>query len=200
MILKKKKNDPFFLFVLTVSEMEFYQLKTEQALLVDFNGFPKSLMSLFQQCLKCKQDEHPKYDNFLVFVWCCQLSAKKNFKKAKQNKTKQRFVAVLSHGNHDTTTILSVQETNQFRHLQHIALKLKCANDESLKKHLSNCWMRFRTESLQLAKDLSECKVQLQQALADKHKSQELAQQIKQKLDHSVSELKFFLFDKNINI
>ncbi|ETO11842.1 spindle assembly protein, partial [Reticulomyxa filosa] len=57
---KKKKNDPFLLYMLTVSETEFHQLKTDQTLLVDFNGFPKSLIYLLQECLKCKQDEHPK--------------------------------------------------------------------------------------------------------------------------------------------
>ncbi|ETO19680.1 hypothetical protein RFI_17550, partial [Reticulomyxa filosa] len=107
-------------------------------------------------------------------------------------KKKKRYVAVLSCGNpnenHGAT--LSVQETNQFRHLQHISLKLKSANEEMLKKYLGNSLLRFKAETLQLHKELSECKQHLQIAQFDHSKAQDAIQQLKTTMEHSIFELK----------
>ena len=46
--------------------------------------------------------------------------------------------------------MLSVQETNQFRHLQHISLRLVAANSERLREYLDRSLMRFKGESAQL--------------------------------------------------
>lgn len=44
--------DPYFLFLWSVSEDEFHELKQQQRLLVDFAAFPTSLIELLQCCLK----------------------------------------------------------------------------------------------------------------------------------------------------
>ena len=44
-------NDPFFLHILQVTEGEFFRLKQDQTLLVDFHTFPIHLMELLNCCL-----------------------------------------------------------------------------------------------------------------------------------------------------
>lgn len=44
-------NDPFFYWQCSLSEEEYYGLKREQNLLVDFNRFAYKLIELLQQCL-----------------------------------------------------------------------------------------------------------------------------------------------------
>ena len=44
------ENDPFFLYVLELSEQDFPALKREQSILVDFNAFPSMLIELLLLC------------------------------------------------------------------------------------------------------------------------------------------------------
>lgn len=44
--------DPYFLYLWSVSEEEFHELKTQQRLLVDFATFPANLIELLQCCVK----------------------------------------------------------------------------------------------------------------------------------------------------
>lgn len=44
--------DPYFLYLWSVSEEEFHELKQQQRLLVDFVTFPTNLIELLQCCLK----------------------------------------------------------------------------------------------------------------------------------------------------
>lgn len=44
--------DPYFLYLWSVSEEEFHELKQQQRLLVDFVTFPSNLIELLQCCLK----------------------------------------------------------------------------------------------------------------------------------------------------
>lgn len=44
--------DPYFLYLWSVSEEEFHELKAQQRLLVDFATFPANLIELLQCCLK----------------------------------------------------------------------------------------------------------------------------------------------------
>lgn len=44
--------DPYFLYLWSVSEEEFHELKQQQRLLVDFMTFPSNLIELLDCCLK----------------------------------------------------------------------------------------------------------------------------------------------------
>lgn len=44
--------DPYFLYLWSVSEEEFHELKQQQRLLVDFMTFPSNLIELLECCLK----------------------------------------------------------------------------------------------------------------------------------------------------
>jgi spindle assembly abnormal protein 6 len=53
-------TDLFFLYTLEMSEEEFYQLKQEQGLLVDFSSFPMKFIELLNMCIACEKEIHPK--------------------------------------------------------------------------------------------------------------------------------------------
>jgi spindle assembly abnormal protein 6 len=53
-------TDLFFIYTLEISEEEFYRLKQEQNLLVDFTAFPVKFIELLHMCLACEKDLHPR--------------------------------------------------------------------------------------------------------------------------------------------
>jgi hypothetical protein len=50
--------DPYFLYLWSVSEEEFHELKQQQRLLVDFQTFPNNLIELLECCLKDSKSIH----------------------------------------------------------------------------------------------------------------------------------------------
>ena len=54
------ESDPFFLYQLDIGEDDFHTLKSEQNLLVDFAHFPVKFIELLEECIACRNDEHPK--------------------------------------------------------------------------------------------------------------------------------------------
>lgn len=54
--------DPFFLFLWSVSEEEFHELKAQQRLLVDFASFPTNLIELLECCVKDSKWVPPPVD------------------------------------------------------------------------------------------------------------------------------------------
>jgi len=161
------ESDPFFLYSLTVNENDFHQLKADQALLVDFAVFPKSLVMLLQQCLQCQHDEHPKFVAVLVH------SASNNN----------------NHGGNGSA-ILSVQETNQFRHLQQISLRLCAASTEQLREYLGKALLLYKTEYNGMTRVLHETKKAFQGSKQEKKKCEQHLSQIKQKYEQCICELK----------
>merc|ERR1719295_966796 len=158
------ESDPFFLYRLSVSENDFHQLKSDQTLLVDFAVFPKSLVMLLRQCLQCKNQEHPKFVAVLVYS--------------------------SSNQNGKGYAILSVQETNQFRHLQHISLKLCAANNDQLREYLGKSLMAYKAETSTLQGTLTETKQALQRAKSDKKQAEQYVNQIKTKYEQCLCDLK----------
>jgi len=53
--------DPLFMWTCSLSEEEFFVLKREQNLLIDFARFPYKLIEMLQQCIAHARDEHPLY-------------------------------------------------------------------------------------------------------------------------------------------
>jgi len=163
------ESDPFFLYRLSVSENDFHRLKSAQTLLVDFAVFPKSLVLLLRQCLQCKGQEHPK------------------------------FVAVLAYsagsgggggGDNRGYAELSVQETNQFRHLQHIALRLSSASSDELREYLGAAVMALKNENSTLKGTLSATKGALCRAQDDQKQAEHYVASIKSKYEQCLCDLK----------
>ena len=111
-------NDPLFLYSLELSELEYQQLKNEQSLLVDFQNFPDFIVQMID-C--CKKDNNDKF----TCVFNTGGQGENNFGSS-------------------SLGILSVEEKTQYRKLSHIVLKLKAANDTTLKKYLSDLSKEYK--------------------------------------------------------
>ena len=111
-------NDPLFLYSLELSELEYQQLKNEQSLLVDFQNFPDFIVQMIDCCKKYNNDK-------FTCVFNTGGQGENNF-------------------GSNNLGILSVEEKTQYRKLSHIVLKLKAANDTTLKKYLSDLSKEYK--------------------------------------------------------
>uniref|UniRef100_A0A8C6QE87 Spindle assembly abnormal protein 6 homolog n=1 Tax=Nannospalax galili TaxID=1026970 RepID=A0A8C6QE87_NANGA len=121
--------DPFFLYNLVISEEDFQSLKFQQGLLVDFLAFPQKFIDLLQQCMQEHAKETPRFLLQLVSP-----------------------AALLD----NSPVLLNVVETNPFKHLIHLSLKLLPGNDVEIKKFLAGCLKCSKEEKLSLTKSLED--------------------------------------------
>ncbi|XP_075708630.1 spindle assembly abnormal protein 6 homolog [Rhinoderma darwinii] len=143
-------TDPFFLYNLTLGEEDFLSLKNQQGLLVEFSAFPQRFIDLLEQCI------------------------------SEQDKTVPRFLLQLqtsSNGLDCMSASLNIIETNPFKHLVHLSLKLLEGNDSDVKKYLADCIKSLKLENCFLKgklqkseEDFSQKLCFTQQALAEKCK------------------------------
>ncbi|XP_075473202.1 spindle assembly abnormal protein 6 homolog isoform X2 [Ascaphus truei] len=119
--------DPFFLFNLVISEDDFQSLKVQQGLLVDFSAFPQKFIDLLHQCI---QEEGKDVPRFLL-----QLTSS---------------ASVLG----NSAAQLDVVETNPFKHLTHLSLRLLPANDLEIKTYLAASLRCIKEEKNVLQKSL----------------------------------------------
>uniref|UniRef100_A0A8D2GAT8 Spindle assembly abnormal protein 6 homolog n=1 Tax=Theropithecus gelada TaxID=9565 RepID=A0A8D2GAT8_THEGE len=137
-------TDPFFLYNLVISEEDFQSLKFQQGLLVDFLAFPQKFIDLLQQCTQEHAKEIPRFLLQLVSP-----------------------AAILD----NSPAFLNVVETNPFKHLTHLSLKLLPGNDVEIKKFLAGCLKCSKEEKLSLMQSLDDATRQLdftQKTLAEK--------------------------------
>ena len=111
-------NDPLFLYTLELSDIEYQQLKSEQSLLVDFQNFPDFILKMFHFC------KNEKDDTFTCVFTIGGLN-ENNFSS-------------------NTSGILTVEEKTQYRKLNHLILKFQAANDNTLKKYLSDISKEYK--------------------------------------------------------
>ncbi|XP_069817812.1 spindle assembly abnormal protein 6 homolog isoform X2 [Dendropsophus ebraccatus] len=143
-------TDPFFLYNLTLGEEDFLSLKSQQGLLVEYSAFPQRFIELLEQCI------------------------------FQQDKTVPRFLLQLltsSNGLDCMSASLNIIETNPFKHLVHLSLKLLEGNDSDVKKYLADCMKSLKLENCALRgklqkseEDFSQKLCLTQQALAEKCK------------------------------
>ncbi|XP_013129016.1 spindle assembly abnormal protein 6 homolog isoform X3 [Oreochromis niloticus] len=110
--------DPYFLFNLAISEEDFQSLKVQQGLLIDFASFPQKFIDLLNLCISEQTSESPR---FLLHLSCQSpvLEGPANF---------------------------SVIETNAFKHLNHLSLRLSQASDKEVKDYLAVCLSSLKAE------------------------------------------------------
>lgn len=135
------EKDLFFLYTLCIGEEDFQSLKVQQGLLVDFASFPQRFMNLLNSCLQDENKDSPKY--------VLQLTNNS------------------SGSGERSTALLSVVETNSFKHLIHLSLKFMPGSDADIKKYLADC-----------LKQLKETNGLLQQKL--EHTTRELSEELYQ--------------------
>uniref|UniRef100_A0A8D1GHV6 Spindle assembly abnormal protein 6 homolog n=1 Tax=Sus scrofa TaxID=9823 RepID=A0A8D1GHV6_PIG len=137
-------TDPFFLYNLVISEEDFQSLKFQQGLLIDFLAFPQKFIDLLQQCTQEHAKEIPR---FLL-----QLVSPE---------------AILD----NSSAFLNVVETNPFKHLTHLSLKLLPGSDVEIKKFLADCLKCSKEEKSSLTQTLDDVTRQLnftQKTLSEK--------------------------------
>ncbi|XP_020945809.1 spindle assembly abnormal protein 6 homolog isoform X3 [Sus scrofa] len=127
-------TDPFFLYNLVISEEDFQSLKFQQGLLIDFLAFPQKFIDLLQQCTQEHAKEIPR---FLL-----QLVSPE---------------AILD----NSPAFLNVVETNPFKHLTHLSLKLLPGSDVEIKKFLADCLKCSKEEKSSLTQTLDDVTRQL---------------------------------------
>ncbi|XP_040895983.1 spindle assembly abnormal protein 6 homolog [Toxotes jaculatrix] len=141
--------DPYFLFNLSISEEDFQSLKVQQGLLIDFASFPQKFIDLLNLCYSEQESDNPR---FLLHLSCPSpaLEGPANF---------------------------SVVETNAFKHLNHLSLRLAQGSDKEVKDYLAVCLSSLKAEKqtleMKLKKtedDLSRQLSYAQQTLSEKTK------------------------------
>ncbi|KAG8511573.1 Spindle assembly abnormal protein 6, partial [Galemys pyrenaicus] len=153
-------TDPFFLYNLVISEEDFQSLKFQQGLLVDFLAFPQKFIDLLQQCTQEQAKEIPRFLLQLVSP-----------------------AVILD----NSPAFLNVVETNPFKHLTHLSLKLLPGNDVEIKKFLAGCLKCSKTlsEKIQELDKLRNEWASHTAALSNKH-SQELTNEKEKALQAQV--------------
>lgn len=134
------ESDLFFYHSLLLGEGDFHTLKSEQRLLVDFQSFPLQLVELLRRCM-----ESPEIPS-LGQTATSHITAA-------SGTTSLRMLACLDCGS-GGESVFNIIESNQFRELTYIGLRLRQGTDETVKKHLAAKLRLYRTESIDLAERL----------------------------------------------
>nr|CAH0111877.1 unnamed protein product [Daphnia galeata] len=125
------EEDPYIFYSLRMSEEDFSVLKSQQGLLIDFSSFPSKFVQLVERCVAEYQTESPK---FLILI------------RYQNEMSKPCFV-------------LEIVETNPFKHLCHLSLRLSEGGETQIKKHLSLKLRQLKEEqesNLQILKGLEQ--------------------------------------------
>nr|XP_048707053.1 spindle assembly abnormal protein 6 homolog isoform X2 [Caretta caretta] len=112
--------DPLFLYSLAIGEEDFQSLKSQQGLLIDFSAFPQKFIDLLEQCILEQGKQVPRFLIQLV--------------------TSSPALDCMP-------ACLNVVETNPFKHLTHLSLKLLAGSDSDIKKYLAICIKNLKMEN-----------------------------------------------------
>ncbi|XP_061535451.1 spindle assembly abnormal protein 6 homolog isoform X2 [Phycodurus eques] len=142
-------TDPFFLYNLILSEEDFQSLKIQQGLVFEFISFPKKLIDLLHQCQSEENSSHP---SFKLLLSCDSASL-------------------------DGPAHLSVVQSNSFKEINFLSLRLTKSSDKNVKVYLAACLSSLKDEKealeVKLQKtedDLSSQLNNAQQMLSEKSK------------------------------
>jgi len=135
--------DLLFYHSLVLGEGDFHMLKSEQHLLVDFQTFPLQLAELLRCCTEAQNTTKGSTLRRIARLECSSSGE----------------------------SLFSIVESNQFRELTHIALRLRQGTDEAVKRHLAGGLRGCRAERAELAERLRASNEALSQA---RHQADEL--------------------------
>ncbi|KAG1691042.1 hypothetical protein DVH05_027325 [Phytophthora capsici] len=138
--------DPYFLYLWSVSEEEFHELKAQQRLLVDFASFPANLIELLQCCLKdskkiAKEEEEKEQENEELAEEEATTTAKRGSIDAQHSRSAGpvplSYLAVLNTSDSNGQSVFSIVETNPFKQLTHLSLRFFPGDDAAIKAYLA---------------------------------------------------------------
>ena len=124
------KEDHFFLYTLDVSEDEFHRLKHDQSLLVEFSEFPSNVIALLNACKETSA-------TFSAVLDTCSSSSLSS----SSNSTQQQQQGGCT---------FSIVESNKFKVLKHLSLRLRAGTDASTKKYLAERLQQFQDNNEKL--------------------------------------------------
>ncbi|CEG36512.1 uncharacterized protein PHALS_03060 [Plasmopara halstedii] len=136
--------DPYFLYLWSVSEEEFHELKAQQRLLVDFATFPANLIELLHCCLKdskkmAQEDEEKQQntDNLTDLDGASEkIPLDAQFSRS-TGPVPLSYLAVLNTLDSNGLSMFSIVETNPFKQLTHLSLRFSPGNDAAIKAYLA---------------------------------------------------------------
>lgn len=114
--------DPFFMWHASLSEEDYFVLKREQSLLIDFSRFPYKLIELLQSCVTHSREEHPVYAAWL------------------------NVSAGTEDGRRPADAVLSITEATTLRQVAHLSLRFGAVNDATMRMHLAEMLRQYRDE------------------------------------------------------
>ncbi|ETV99829.1 hypothetical protein H310_07871 [Aphanomyces invadans] len=156
--------ETFFLYVWSVSEEEFHDLKHQQRLLVDFPKFATNFMDLLTCCLAKPTILHESSSNHRP-----------------EGQAPLSYLAVLN--THDTAghSTFSIVETNAFKRLTHLSLQFTPGDDAEVKLYLAARLRQTTHEKRRLQQDLAT-------TTSDLNAAKKSESELKTQVDHAAQQ------------
>lgn len=121
--------DPTAVHTFEVTEEEYHVLKAEQQLLVDFATFPTKFTELLDHCVDAALDEPAS---------------------SEAGGVGPRFLAILDARERAADATFTVLESNLFKHLSHLSLRVRAGDDASVKRYLAERLKQVQTHAREL--------------------------------------------------
>jgi len=151
------ESDLFFYHSLVLGEGDFHTLKSEQRLHVDFQALPAQLVELFRRCLlssgSASSGVSCDANRSDIAAEHAALGASSGYRGGVGGGEAPRMFATLDCGA-GGDGLLSIVESNPFRELTHIALRLRQGTDDAVKRHLAGKLRELRVCKADLAERL----------------------------------------------
>lgn len=165
-------NNWFFLYTLLLGEDDFSILRNSQGLLVDFNTFPNSLIALIKLCendsmnnnfinstsnntpIKGLNSHREMELNHLGNL--TSSTGNPNF-----NSSQYTLNLVQNEKQPNSPANLIISETNAFRQIVHLNLKLMQGDDTDVKEYLAECLSNYKDSYEKTAEELERYKLNM---------------------------------------
>ncbi|KAG7386265.1 Spindle assembly abnormal protein 6 [Phytophthora pseudosyringae] len=194
--------DPYFLYLWSVSEEEFHELKAQQRLLVDFATFPANLIELLQCCLKDskklaeeedKEEERDAEDG-AVTTKSGAIDALHHSRSA--GPVPLSYLAVLNTSDSNGQSVFSIVETNPFKQLTHLSLRFSPGDDAAIKAYLAARLAQVGASRRSLSTALKQTSGELQVTQRSEAKLQQQLSALGYEAESSLSQEKMKFTDE----
>jgi spindle assembly abnormal protein 6 len=137
-------NNPFFLYILDISDQEFHILKRDQAIIVDFSSFSSKFIELVALCqgsstakggnsIGASRDLIGSEDGINSVVDVAHISPAVGCDGLSPPSSSDFYLRLdIESG------VLSIVESNCFKQITHISLRLRSGNDSCIKAYLAS--------------------------------------------------------------